>query len=238
MRASHVALVVGAAGVLGTGLWLGRSTSTSSAAPPAAPTAIAEPRPPPVRAARPAPLLAPPRAAARALAADLRDPDPKIRRAAMREAAADRDVDVKLLLDAAHDRDQSVAAAATDALAHRYADGAVSVHDMIARATDHAIDERVRLNVLDAVGLVPDADAAAMLVKLLQSGDTFERRSAAILLQHQDADVAIPALAQALADADEVVRGNAHESLVARSRGRDFGMDANAWRGWWQSRAR
>ena len=52
----------------------------------------------------------------------------------------------------------------------------------------------------------------------------------------QSADVAVPALIGALADADDYVRGNALESLKRLARGRDYGTDANAWRSWWQSR--
>jgi len=55
---------------------------------------------------------------------------------------------------------------------------------------------------------------------------------------HQDPEVAVPALIDALADADEVVRANALEALRGRARGRDFGSDAGAWRAWWQSRSR
>jgi hypothetical protein len=47
----------------------------------------------------------------------------------------------------------------------------------------------------------------------------------------------VPALIGALADPDEVVRGNAHDSLHAFARGRDFGLDTAAWQRWWQSRA-
>jgi len=62
--------------------------------------------------------------------------------------------------------------------------------------------------------------------------------SAAILLVHQDPELAMPALIGALADTDELVRSNALDSLRARSRGRDFGTDAAAWRAWWQARPR
>ena len=65
-----------------------------------------------------------------------------------------------------------------------------------------------------------------------------ERRTAAILLAHQDPELAVPALIGALGDADEYVRSNAVEALRARSRGREFGLDAAAWRAWWQARPR
>jgi HEAT repeat protein len=173
-----------------------------------------------------------------ALAADLRDGDPKIRRAAVREAAADKELDPAVLLAASRDPDLEVGVIATEALGRRYAEGGVAVAEMIARATDRSLNERVRTSAINGLGLVAHPDAAAALVRLLSSSETFERRSAAILLQHQDPALAIPALIEALADADEVVRDNAHESLKARSRGRDFGVDVAAWRQWWQSRSR
>lgn len=167
------------------------------------------------------------------LAEDLKDPDPKIRRAAVREAE-----DAPSLLVASRDRDLEVAVMATEALGKLHAKGEVPVAEMIARATDHALDERVRVSALNGLGLVASPEAGQMLAELVHRGDTLERRSAAILLVHQDPAVAMPALIDALADADEVVRANALEALKARARGRDFGSDAGAWRSWWQSRSR
>ena len=167
------------------------------------------------------------------LAQDLRDPDPKIRRAAMREVD-----DPQILLAASRDPDREVAIVATEALGKLHAAGEVPVSEMIARATDRSLDERVRVSAINGLGLVASPDAARTLAELVHGGDVLERRSAAILLVHQDVDVAIPALIDALADADEVVRSNAQEALRGRSRGRDFGSDAGAWRSWWQSRSR
>jgi HEAT repeat protein len=90
---------------------------------------------------------------------------------------------------------------------------------------------------MNGLALVTSPDAATVLVDLLAHGTEIDRRSAAILLVHQDPMISVPALIGALADADEVVRGNAHESLHAFARGRDFGQDAAAWQRWWQSRA-
>jgi HEAT repeat protein len=175
----------------------------------------------------------PPKSEVPGLAEDLKDPDPKVRRAAAREAT-----DATALLAASRDPDREVAITATEALGKLHARGDVPVDEMIARATDRSLDERVRVSALNGLGLVASADAAKTLVELVRRGDTVEKRSAAILLVHQDPDVAIPALIDALADADEVVRANALEALKARARGRDFGSDSNAWRSWWQSRSR
>lgn len=154
----------------------------------------------------------------------------------MKEAAADPEVDPAVLLAASRDPDLEVGVIATEALRERYARGEIPTQEMIARATDHSLDVRVRVSAMNGLGLVANPDAAETLVRMLAAGDLAERRSAAILLVHQDPDVAMPALIDALADADDVVRGNALESLRVRARGRDFGTDAAAWRRWWRSR--
>ncbi|MBX3159469.1 MAG: HEAT repeat domain-containing protein [Deltaproteobacteria bacterium] len=245
------ALALGAALVLGFGVWLGRSASPSQASQPAAGSAPtnggAEPAPAaaPVRPGRasvpPPPSVrrsAPTGSVEPGLAADLRDHDPKVRRAAVKEAAADKELDPQVLLVASRDPDLEVGILATEALGRRYADGSVAIKEMIARATDKSLHERVRTSALNGLGLVSHPDAAATLVRLLATGEVFERRGAAILLVHQEAALAIPALIEALTDADEVVRDNALASLRSRSRGRDFGPDPAAWRRWWQSRSR
>lgn len=199
---------------------------------------------PPARAARIAPVQ--PRAVAPALPAqaavpgleqDLRDGDPAVRRAAVREAAREPG-DPQLFLAASRDPDREVAIAATEALAKLHARGELPAAELIARATDRALDERVRVSALNGLGLVASPEAARTLAELVHRGDTLEKRSAAILLVHQDPEIAVPALIDALADADEVVRANALEALRGRARGRDFGGDAGAWRSWWQSRSR
>ena len=90
---------------------------------------------------------------------------------------------------------------------------------------------------MNGIGLVASPDGATLLADLIAHGNEIDRRSAAILLVHQDPMTAVPALIGALADTDDVVRGNAHASLHAFARGRDFGQDAAAWQRWWQSRA-
>ena len=124
------------------------------------------------------------------------------------------------------------------ALAKAYAAGNVPVGEMVARATDHQLPDRVRVAAANGLGTIATPEAAHVLVDQAARGDVLERRSAVILLQHQDVELAIPVLIDALADGDEYVRQNAVESLRARSRGRDFGMDAARWRTWWQSRPR
>lgn len=185
-----------------------------------------------------APPVLPRKPAVPGLAQDLEDADPKVRRAAMREAARDADADPRIFLAASRDPDREVAITATEALAKAHARGELPASELIARATDRSIDERVRVSAINGLGLVPSAEAARALVELVHRGDMLEKRSASILLVHQDPEVAVPALIDALGDADEVVRANALEALRARARGRDFNMDAGAWRSWWQSRSR
>jgi HEAT repeat protein len=194
------------------------------------------------REARIAPVtrVAPPALAKPAvpgLEQDLRDADPKVRRAAVREAAKEGG-DLQIFLAASRDPDREVAIVATEALAKAHARGEVPAAEMIARATDRSIDERVRVSAINGVGVVASPETARTLAELLQRGDMIEKRSAAILLVHQDPEVAVPALIAALADSDEVVRASALESLRGKARGRDFGTDAGAWQTWWNTRSR
>lgn len=238
MSAKAILLGLGAAALLGGGLWLSRSSSSTAEAPTAPPAqirsaAISAPTPA-SRAARSPSLPARATVAAPGLAADLTATDPKIRRAAIREAARDPNVDSTVLLTASRDPDLDVGITATIALGKRYADGAVPAAEMIARATDRGLDDRVRVTALNAIGLVASPEGAALLVDLVAHGSVMERASAAILLVHQDPAVAMPALIAALGDADDHVKANALESLRSRSRGRDFGTDAAAWQAWWR----
>ena len=222
MSGRAILLGLGAAALLGGGLWFGQSSSTTaeSPAPPAAEirsAAITVPAPAPRVARAPSlPVRTP--VATPGLAADLTATDPKVRRAAVREAAGDPDLDPALLLVASRDPDLEVGITATIALGKRYAEGDVSVAEMIARATDRGLDDRVRVSALNAIGLVSSAEGAALLVDLVARGSTTDRASAAILLVHQDPELAIPALIGALGDSEEQVRANALESLRARSR--------------------
>jgi HEAT repeat protein len=238
----RLALVAGAAVLLGAGIWLGIATTTSSKAADPAPVAAEMPATAtaavaPARTARTSPPALSPRHAPTSvsLAADLHDADPKVRRAATRELARGKDPDPAALLAAARDPDLEVSMVATSGLGKLYADGQISTADMVARATDRTSQQRVHVLALNGLGTVPTAEAAALLTDLLRSGDVVDRRSAANLLQSQDAELASPPLIDALADADEGVREAALASLRARSRGRDFGTDAAAWRAWWQA---
>src|SRR5207253_882354 len=113
----------------------------------------------PAVAARPTPSLRkPPAPPAPGLDRDLSDPDPKIRRAAVREAS-----DPQQLLAASRDPDTEVGVVAMERLGRLHADGEVSTRDLIARATDHQLNERVRVSALDGLGQVADRDAAATL---------------------------------------------------------------------------
>ncbi len=239
-------LAAGVIALVGFSIWLGRSTSATADAGPAA-HAVAPATPQQVASAHatrgitPATPELPARASKPAipgLAQDLADPDPRVRRAAVREAARDGDLDPAVMLAASRDRDLEVGIVATEALGKLHADGRIPAHELIARVTDRSVDERVRVSAINGLGLVASDEAGRFLADLVVRGEPTDRRSAAILLVHQDPELAVPALITALGDADEVVRGNAVEALRARSRGRDFGSDAAAWRAWWQTRAR
>ena len=230
----------GAVGLLGFGVWLGRSSSATAQSAPeaqvaAAPRAAALPHTATAPAPTPAPRHVEP---SRALAADLSDGDPKVRRAAIREVARDRDADPAVLLAASRDPDLEVGVLATEALGRLHAAGAIPASEMIARASDRGLGEKVRLTAMNGLAVVPSPESAAYLADLLARGDTFERANAAILVGHQDLEIAVPALIRALGDADPHVRDNALETLRSRSRGHDFGTDAPAWQAWWQSRPR
>ncbi len=234
-------LLAGLALVLvGFGVWLGRSSSGTRDAD-AAPIAQVAPRTAAIP--RSTPAATPPTLARRAdpspaLAADLADADPKIRRAAVRELARDRDADPATLLVASRDPDLEVGVSATEALGRLHAAGTVPAAELISRASDHALNERVRVTAMNGLAATPSPEAAAYFADLLARGDTAERANAAILVGHQDLEIAVPALIRALGDSSEQVRANAAESLRSRSRGRDFGTDAAAWQAWWQSRPR
>lgn len=217
--AAVVALVAAA-------FWLGRKTDDVRAdAPVPAPTTRVEPR-----ASVPRLPALPTRAVARGLAADLVAADPKIRRAAVAEAG-----DPRVLLTASRDPDGDVARTAILSLTKLYVDGQVEPKEIIAVATDRTIPDRTRLFAINGVAGVASPEGAAMLVQML-GGTTLERRAASVSLAGQDPEVAVPALITALSDGDEYVRLQAVDSLKLLSRGRDFGLDAGAWRAWWQAR--
>jgi hypothetical protein len=226
-----VGVIAGGAALLAIGVWLGgghRDATPAAAAEPIAVKPIAMPH------AKHAPSLA---VATPGLGADLRDADPKVRRAAVAELAADPARDPAALIAASRDGNLDVAAAATESLGVLYRDGRITAQDLAALITDRNAADKVRVAALNGLGLVPARDSATVLADLLAHGDRIGRRSAAILLVHQDAQLAVPALIGALADGDEQVRTNAHDSLLAFARGRDFGQDTAAWQRWWQSRA-
>lgn len=238
MKRGPILLAAGALALLGAGVWIGRSSSAtaeSSAAAAPAPRAATLPR----TVTTPAPTLTPKRTEpSRALAADLTDGDPKIRRAAIKEVARDPGSDPAALLAASRDADIEVGILATEGLAKLHAAGNLPAGELIARAGDHALNERVRVAAMNGLVGAQTPESAAYLADLLARGDTFERINAAILIGHQDPEIAMPALIRALGDGEPRVRDNAVEALRGRSRGRDFGADAGAWTAWWQSRPR
>lgn len=225
-----------AAVLLAGGYWLGQASSASAPAP--APTTAARSASLPAITVAPAPVIEAPVAKRvdPTLVADLADPDPKVRRAAMHEAVRAPDVDVQMLLGASRDADLEVAGLATIALADAYARGDVPAAELVARATDSALHEKVRSVALNGLGQVASTEAFTLLADLATRGSTAERAAAAILLRNQDADRAMPVLIAMLGDSDAHVRDCAHDSLKARARGRDFGEDRGAWQAWWTSR--
>ena len=235
MQRSTIITAVAAAGLVAFGVWLGRASTQKPQAPAQQEVAPADQNTIPVtieRTPRRAPALEK-RSAPPAVAADLVHTDPKIRRAAVREVE-----DPKLLLEASRDADVEVAYLATQSLTKLYADGQISAKDMHARATDRNSPERVRNTALNGFGQIASPEAAATLAELVERGDVVERRSAAALLAKQDPAIAVPALIGALDDEDQWVRSQAIDALKTRSRGRDFGTDAAAWRAWWDVESR
>jgi HEAT repeat protein len=231
-------LIGGAIAVLGAGIWIGRATQSKAELP--APQAelmgtVADgvtrelaftAKPPVLQRAQVAPDLA----------ADLKDPDPKVRSIALRDALKDG-ASAEVFRTAVRDRDLAVGMAAANGLAKAHARGEITTQELVAIVTDKSLQEKVRVEAINGLA-APSADAARALVDLVHRGDTVEKRSAAILLMQQDSEVAVPALIDALGDSDERVRANAAEALRRKARGRDFGTDAGAWRAWWQSRSR
>ena len=234
MRSRALAIVVGGA-ILGLGLWLGRSSSSEAKVQIEATEQRAEPvERAPVRRAQ-APVLPALHRLARGLAADLVASDPKVRLAAVREVVRSGD-DAQALLVASRDPDPSIAGTALGALGKLYAEGQVTTADMLARATDRSGGPRIHTMALNAVGAVAHPDTAKLLGQLVTTGTVGERRAASALLGSQVPDDAIPLLIRALSNEDEYVRDNAITGLRTLSRGRDFGLDANAWQSWWQTR--
>ncbi len=225
------------AALVGGGYWLARSSAEAPAPAPATPvrTASLPAVATHVSASRAVAPTLPSRAVTPELVTDLRDADPKVRRAAIHEIAG-ADVDVQLLLDASRDRDLEVGVVATIELGTAYKAGRVAVTELVTRAQDSSLDPKVRSAALSGLGVVPSTEAAALLAGLAANGSTDERASAVILLRNQDLALAVPALIGALGDADPRVRELAHGSLTARSRGRDFGQDRAAWQAWWTAR--
>jgi len=162
---------------------------------------------------------------------DRRDPDVRVRARAMATVT-----DPPTLLEASRDPSPEVGLRATAELGRLYAAGELPAGELIARIRDRRLDEKVRGMAMNGLGMVRSPEAATLFVDQLSHGDAVERRTAAVLLMNQDEDAAVPALIAALSDRDAYVASNANEALVHLARGKDLGMDAGAWRSYWQSR--
>jgi hypothetical protein len=230
VKVSHLLLGVAGAGLFCAGVVLAR-TSTPSSQPEVAPRAAVVTTPSGRTSVAPPAI---PRATS-ALAGDLHDADPHVRAAAVADVARDGG-DVQVMLAASRDPSPDVALRAMAELGKLYAQGAIPAAELVSRARDRALDEKVRGMALNGLGVVPSTDALNVLGDLALHGGDAERRTAAILLANQDPNAAVPVLIAALGDADEYVRSNASSSLQHLAHGRDYGADANAWRSWWQSR--
>jgi HEAT repeat protein len=236
MRGTLIALAAGGIALLGVGIWLGGQRAAADQ-----PHVISLERPAPAALRATRPLMPTTNrtisAAMPGLDQDLRDPDPKVRRNAIAELASTEDADPATLLAASRDANVDVALAGTEGLGALYRDGKLGADQLVARATDANAPAKVRVVAINGLGLVPSPESATALAELVQSSDDYAKRSAAILLVHQDPAIAVPALIGALRDSDENTRSNAHESLRTLARGRDLGDDAGAWQRWWASRA-
>jgi hypothetical protein len=239
------ALLVYAASDL-TGAPPAQSPSTPAAAAPATPVA------PPLerRAPLPPPAAPPPRGAAARpppqretvdlALIEVRDDDPAVRahsvlvlgRAKTPEAAA-------ALLETVRDPDPNVSTMSAMQLDEAYQAGLVSFEQMHTLATDLNLGPGAHFAAFAGLAKVADPRAAEFLLERLKNGTGEERRTAAGMLQHQGAAIAVPALIEALGDGEQWVRYNANEQLRALARGRDYGEDAAAWSRWWaQEQAR
>jgi hypothetical protein len=246
---SAIGLALGGIAVLGFGIWLGGQRASADRAPVVGASAdrvsangVSLDRNATAQTARdtratmPRPQLAT-TPTAPGLAEDLRDSDPLVRRNAIAELAASGAADPRVLVEASRDADLNVAVAATEGLGALYRDGRVLASELVAR-TNRSAPEKVRVAAINGLGTVATPDSATALIDLLAHGSEIERRSAAIVLVHQDPALAVPALIAALRDNDDNVRINAREALRTIARGRDLGADADAWSRWWQSRSR
>lgn len=162
---------------------------------------------------------------------DRRDPDVRVRARAMATVT-----DPPTLLEASRDPSPEIGMRATAELGKLYASGELPASELIARIRDRGLDAKVRGMAMNGLGMVRSPEAATLFVDQLSHGDPVERRTAAVLLMNQEEDAAVPALIAALSDRDEYVASNANEALVHLARGKDLGMDAGAWRTYWQSR--
>lgn len=234
MRGKLVALVAGGVALLGVGIWLGGQRAAADQPHVASQVERTQPA---LRVTRPV-MPASAKPAMPGLDRDLRDPDPRVRRNAIAELAASDAADPATLLAASRDANVDVALSATEGLGTLYRDGTLDADKLGALATDPNAPAKVRVVAINGLGLVPSPESAAVLAELVHSPDALAKRSAAILLVHQDPAIAVPALIGALRDPDENTRANARESLRTLARGRDLGDDAGAWQRWWAERSR
>jgi hypothetical protein len=88
--------------------------------------------------------------------------------------------------------------------------------------------------LLRAANYASPADARKLAAELMASKSAEARRAAAPLLEHLDANAAVPLLLAALDDPDPGVRNAALATLRIFSH-HDHGESAEAWRAWWRA---
>ena len=95
-------------------------------------------------------------------------------------------------------------------------------------------DERVRVAVVTSLGKLDWQESAGDLMGRLEDPSEMVRETAVIALGKLKAQVAVPALIEMLDQEDEVPASRIREALTAIT-GKNFGIDAEPWRSWYQS---
>lgn len=95
-------------------------------------------------------------------------------------------------------------------------------------------DERVRAAACQALGKLHTHGAVGQLIERIEDDSESVREEAIVALGKLRAKSAVPALATRLGEEDEVPISRIQEALTAIV-GKNLGIDAAAWTGWYQS---